>query len=281
MNSRLLFVSEDWKLILEGEKIRLEILKVQLQNPAILTPYFEFETTGAWADAFVASGYGTPRIGASTEPQSLSVNYIIKYADVIASTAVNVVPLDGSVPMTSLTVNGNVSATSVQIANGNPANGAVFLATNVFGQGKWSSPVYFRLSMDADFAFTNNDARTVIWDTEEFDYGNNASATTFICPVNGIYRFLFHGYWNRVSGANPNVNAKIRKNGVTFAMDYSDYWPDASLTAGSFLVDSGEIYMTNGAVITCAISGNSPSTNKLFIDGTINYFCGKLVREMP
>jgi len=52
----------------------------------------------------------TLRSGNLTEPQSLGVNYIIKYADVLATSLQTVVPLDGSVPMT-----GGLNTPSLQI----------------------------------------------------------------------------------------------------------------------------------------------------------------------
>ena len=39
---------EDWDLMLEGETIKLNILKFQLVSPKPVTPYFEFEKSDEW-----------------------------------------------------------------------------------------------------------------------------------------------------------------------------------------------------------------------------------------
>jgi chromosome segregation ATPase len=41
---------EDWKIILEGEKIKLEMLKIQMTNPKVVNPHFEIETSKEWQD---------------------------------------------------------------------------------------------------------------------------------------------------------------------------------------------------------------------------------------
>ena len=169
-------------------------------------------------------------------------------------------------------------ATAVQITGGSPTTGATLLATNAAGQSKWSLPVGFSATLNADYNFSNAVLTTITWPVETFDYGNCFDGTTFTSPVNGLYIPVFMGEWQRVSGAATYTQIFLKKNGATLMNDANPW--DAVLTGGRFRCTPGVLFLTNGATLTTVIIGVENSTNKLMVaDGT--FFSVVLVREIP
>ncbi len=177
----------------------------------------------------------------------------------------------------SITNIGNLQASSLQITGGSPTNGAIFVATNTTGQGKWSWPVGFRAIISTNFTFSNDTATTIYFDTETYDYGNHFSTTTFVAPVNGIYNFKIYSTWVRTSGACSVVNTRALKNGVEMSRKQSGI---IAGTFGTVDLDTGEVYLTNGAAITFTLVGQSAATNYL-VAGEGFYVNGTLIRELP
>jgi len=167
-------------------------------------------------------------------------------------------------------------ASSLQITGG-ATNGATWIATNTTGQGKWSWPVGFRSIISTNFTFANNTATTIYFDTETYDYGNHFSTTTFVAPVNGIYNFKIYSTWVRTSGACTVVNTRALKNGVEMSRKQSGI---IAGTFGTVDLDTGEVYLTNGAAITFTLVGQSATTNYL-VAGEGFYVNGTLIRELP
>jgi len=162
-------------------------------------------------------------------------------------------------------------------------NGAMYICTNqATGEGKWSVPVGFKAVMTGTFTFTNAIRRTIAWDSEIFDYGNNFNGTNFVAPVNGIYNFVWAiCYWDRVSGSTETyVLLDIKVNDTTVANEYSFY---TVATAGWAYLVTGPTYLTNGAIVNCSVlNAHGSNTNRLQSNPAgCTYFSGDLVREIP
>ena len=177
---------------------------------------------------------------------------------------------------------GGQAATNVgalQITGSSPTNGAGWLATNILGEGKWSLPVSFFARLSSTFTFSNNVSRTVVWDTETSDYGNNFDGTDFVIPINGIYRFAYGCFCVKVNGASGWITGDIVVNG---APAFNALLPISAATdVGSTILDTGYYYFTNGTVINCRILGLASSTNRMLETPPFSFFSGSLIRELP
>jgi len=174
----------------------------------------------------------------------------------------------------------SLQASSLQITGGSPTNGAVWLVTNVLGEGKWSFPVGFSGTLASDFIFTNATARNVEWGNKT-EIGNNFDGTTFVAPVNGIYSFVFRGLYRNQTGslADEYVGFWILKNSVKI----TDGWmvrPGTVTSAGGGEVSIVSVYLTNGSPIKCQVQGIT-KTNKLDSTSGACYFSGTLIKEIP
>jgi len=164
----------------------------------------------------------------------------------------------------------------LQVTGGSPTNGTVLIATNVLGQTKWSPLVAFRAYPSANFYFTNVTERTIIWNTEIYDYGNNFDGTDFVAPVNGIYHFDVSGHFVGTTGSICTL--RIYKNALR-VRNISTYIDagDMGLIPATY-----ESYLTNGAIIKAVIYGIAGSTNYLIgNDESLGSFYGHLIRELP
>ena len=172
--------------------------------------------------------------------------------------------------------------TAVQITGGSPTNGAVFIATNTTGQGKWSGPCAFFANLDTDFSFTNTVARTVVWSVERYNYGGNWNGTTFTAPVNGVYAFEGAVIVSIKTGTTVgDVWPAILVNGavqVDFCVLQGSYNSNNGYAIGDF---SHTIYLTNNSVVAFQIAGTLGHTNILWGTGLYNRFSGILIRELP
>lgn len=172
-----------------------------------------------------------------------------------------------------------LQSSSLQITGGSPTNGAVWLCTNsATGAGKWSYPVSFRATLTTDFYFSNMVVRTVVWNNEVTDTHNCFNGTNFIAPVNGIYSFFFGWRSSLVAGTPYLTRGTIVVNGVDEGLVYQP----VILNSFSFgVVSSGDIYLTNGAVVSATIRGDSVVTNRLDPSASTIFFSGSLLREIP
>jgi len=146
----------------------------------------------------------------------------------------------------------------------------VWIATNTAGQGKWSLPVAFRAQV-ASFVYSNTIERTVVWDSESFDYGNNMSSTTFTAPAKGLYQFNMSGFFQgggRWFVLNLYSSGNNQLYGATWGATVGSWNP---------FVSSELLYLTNNATVYWAVSGEAGTTNILG-----NAACsGVLIRELP
>jgi hypothetical protein len=187
---------------------------------------------------------------------------------------------DSNVFFRPVIVKDSLQASSLQITGGSPTNGAVWLVTNVLGEGKWSFPVGFSGTLASDFIFTNATARNVEWGNKT-EIGNNFDGTTFVAPVNGIYSFVFRGLYRNQTGslADEYVGFWILKNSVKI----TDGWmvrPGTVTSAGGGEVSIVSVYLTNGSPIKCQVQGIT-KTNKLDSASGACYFSGTLTKEIP
>lgn len=174
-----------------------------------------------------------------------------------------------------------LAVTALQITGGAPTNGAVWVATNNLGEGKWSKPCAFRAVLSANCELYNYTESNVTWGSEIFDIGNNFNGTSFIAPVNGVYRFSTYSYWTRSSGVAGYVQCQIAVNDATKIGNVYCFWTDGgSAKGGNIFIDSGAYYLTNGANVKIIASGISGTTN-ILNTGILNYFTGELIKELP
>ncbi len=193
-----------------------------------------------------------------------------------STNAINIVAND-ALPKT-FTNTGVMAA--MQITGGSPTNGAVWIATNTAGLGKWSGPVSFFVQRTEDFNFSNLVETTIIWDTERYDYGNCMNTTNFVAPVDGVYSFNTQLSISHVSGATPTyARVSIQVNGVNITAAYmvcianGDCYPLCSLE---------NYYLTSGARVSVQARTQTPAmTNKLSSAIIKSYFSGSLIREIP
>ena len=234
------------------------------------------QSGGDWTYSTWPSGEAGGGQAHTNMPPYQSVSFIIKHSDVLQTTAQEALPISGTIPMS-----GTLTVPNIKITNG-ATNGAVWVATNSAGEGIWSKPIAFRKAMASDFQFTGtyNAKTTIAWDTETYDYGNRASTTNFVAPVNGLYRFTLNVYWSRVSGAATFQLPEITVDGLGIE-GTSIYNTQAAILAGAYCVSSGDIYMTNGAIAKCVIGGDIGTTNKLNGNIRVNSWTGTLIRELP
>jgi hypothetical protein len=169
---------------------------------------------------------------------------------------------------------------SLQITGASPTNGAVWIATNTTGQGKWSLPVGFSACIGADFIFSNATERTISWGTEEYDYGNNFNGTIFIAPVNGVYSVSTAANFSNVSGGGTSVLIyySLRVNNVVKLYGF----PIGGSSGNEYVYFSRNIYLTNNSPVSLVVSGAAGSTNKInTFNNQQSSFCITLIREIP
>ena len=188
-------------------------------------------------------------------------------------------PINANINLNGNTIsNGVVSASSLQVTGGSPTNGAVWIATNTVGQGKWSYPVAFQATIvSSDFTFQNS-ATTVIWNNIVINCGNAFNGTNFVAPVKGIYQFIWMGEWWKVTGAPNFCEFSFYSSG---SQVQHSYWPyfSAGLGGGPYVLNSGNVYLTNGATWYCVVIPGA-YTNRLGC-GAEQVFSGSLIRELP
>ena len=170
-----------------------------------------------------------------------------------------------------------LAVTALQVTGGSPTNGAVLVGTNTIGETKWSGPVMFKATLSGNFVFTNNVDRTISWETEIYDYGNNFSNPNFVAPVNGIYQFFLEGIWVRTDGIATRCFPIIKVNDAIVSFVDSE----RGTTVGPFSVNSGYISLTNGAVVYCTIRGDATGQTNFLESARKPFFSGALIRELP
>jgi hypothetical protein len=169
--------------------------------------------------------------------------------------------------------------TALQITGG-ATNGAVWTCTNTAtGAGKWSRYYSFRAVPSGFVTNYNNIVTTETWGDEQEDVGNCFDGQTYTIPVNGIWRFIIHVVWVRVSGACVFQTYAIKVNGVQ--KDKLNCVWNSDVAGGSGYLDTGYLYLTNGAQVAVTVYGAAGSTNKLYTSGEGVFFSGALIRELP
>lgn len=227
-------------------------------------------------DRSVLADYVTVRNGFEGNGAGLTnVNIPTTNALIAATNAINTVA-NAALPKT---FTNTAAIVSLQVTGSSPTNGAVWIATNTAGQGKWSLPVAFRtLGCNSDQFCSNGIITQVYWRAEEYDYGDNFDLTSFVAPVKGEYSFTFKAHFYPQNGNNAEI--LIRVNGVDKAFSYLQTpvgqadinMPPAVLTT----------VLTNGAIVDCTMK--TSGTNKLYYFGGAEYkthFSGTLIRELP
>jgi len=169
-----------------------------------------------------------------------------------------------------------LAVTDLQITGNSPTNGAVWIATNTAGQGKWSMPVGFKADRQNSTRTLASFETQIVWTNELYDFGGNFSSPNFTAPVPGMYQFVFYAYI--FPGNAESIQARIRVNGV--AKSSTIYQPPAGETDYTITPAILNIYLTNGAVVDSAIY-TTTTNNILYDDATITFFSGSLIRELP
>jgi hypothetical protein len=173
----------------------------------------------------------------------------------------------------------DLAVTEFEITGNSPTNGAVWIATNTEGAGKWSRPVGFCAFLSSDYNFTNALQRTITWSSESFDVGNNFNLTTFTAPVAGLYRFYFYIMSYKISGGTVgNVFVDIVESGALKLTTQSHAILDSLNT-----VNKNEItlLLTNGAPVYLRITGTAGHTNAIYGNSAYAVFGCDLNRELP
>jgi len=184
---------------------------------------------------------------------------------------------DSNVFFRPVIVKDSLQASSLQITGGSPTNGAVWVATNTTGQGKWSLPVGFYAKPSANFLITNAIERTVAFATESFDHGNNFDGSIFTAPVNGDYSFdCMCEYDNANGGSVSYAYLNIYVNTVIIADGIGDPYVTP---VGRIQAHIACYYLTNGAQVRTTSFGVLGYTNRL--TATKTHFSGTLIRELP
>ena len=171
---------------------------------------------------------------------------------------------------------GAANVASLQITGSSPTNGAVWIATNINGQGRWSLPVgFYANAINQSYHGT----LTVVFSEEDYDYNNNFDKTNFVAPVHGIYSFVFNQTSAKVLGAATETEMRINVNSVAKADIICATAPNAGM-AGA--LSSPYFELTNGAVVNCMVATDSvATTNRINTSYGPCFFSGTLIRELP
>ena len=138
--------------------------------------------------------------------------------------------------------------------------------------------IAFRASLTDNTNILNATTNTINMTTTQFNYGDCFDGTYFTAPVNGIYQFDGHMRWNRVSGTAAKMDIVI-ESGTGYAVTEASYWFSP---VGNNFINSGCIYMTNGATAFMQIVGTAATTNVVYGENTAyTWFSGRLIRELP
>lgn len=206
-----------------------------------------------------------------------SMNGGVAIGSNVVNTEANSTKLYGTLNMAGSPI---TNASGLQIVGSSPLTGAVWIATDSSGQGKWSSNCAFSVYLSATWNFTNGvDRGPIYFDSENYDYGNNfnTSTYTFTAPVNGIYAFNFRFLTQIVSGSTVGlVEYFIYQNSSILARGYT-----LDSASGQTPLLSIQYYLTNRTPITCHVSGVNGHTNKIYNVQTYTHFDGALIREIP
>lgn len=173
------------------------------------------------------------------------------------------------------------------IPGGGPTNGAVWIATNTAGLGKWSRPVSFYASLtNANFLITNNVLRKILWEPPfgavEYNLNASFSDSTFTAPVSGIYQFSAKMRWGRKSGSGAYIVYLLYINGGIAQRFPSDY--STAYTAGYCNFPPIVQKLNAGDTVYLAAIGTAATTNYIGSEsmGPQNtFFNGVLLREIP
>jgi len=174
-----------------------------------------------------------------------------------------------------------LSVTALQITGTSPTNGAVWIATNTAGQGKWSLPVGFKAVMSSSFIYSNATQRTVTWSSEDHDLGDDFDLETFTTPVAGEYLFYYCVHLQKVGGTTSGGNEiTIYASGSVILLKQSNL---DSLSVGADVNSSGTVSLNlpAGAPVELRIKGPIGHTNRIYGNADYSFFGGSLIRELP
>jgi len=198
------------------------------------------------------SSYSTETVGGgeshSNMPPYITVNYIIKHADVFYSYSTQSLPIDGSVPMT-----GELEVPSVKVTGGSPTNGAVFMATNEIGQGTWT--IYPKLEAINTSAYV----LAATWNQLTFptlvnQLGGTWDGTNWTPGIVGYVNFNIYG--NSVTASQKAI--ALYKNGVSFIAPplgpTSEAWSGNATFYNNLATNKYAIYAFSTVIVTNSAS---------------------------
>lgn len=175
---------------------------------------------------------------------------------------------------------------SIIIPGGGPTNGAVWIATNTAGMGKWGATAYFRAWITNNFYSSNAVTTYMKWNAPIGEVLYNVGfdgfdGTNLTIKTRGLYESVVCSYWKRAPGSSAQwlLYYCFCDARVIAALEL----PHSLLTGygfGSF--PSGPILYNKGEKARIACVSPSGSTNYLPISTyNRNFWSFRLVQELP